>query len=444
MNERIYVVLRVSDQGERADDALHSPNTQLASVERSAADKGQTIVGVGKEIDVSGKRALSRRPGLLAAVEAVEAKEADAIVVAYFDRLVRSLKVQLEVVERIERAGGEIYALDHGKLTNGNAMERLTGHMIGAICEFYGNQIGEKTTTARIVATSLGRAPFKTPLGYLRKDGKLIPDPELAPVVVKAFEMRAAGKSGNDIRLYLAEHGVKRSTAGARKMLASRVYLGEISHGTAINLTGHEAIVSEELFDRVQRRTNTGGRKAKSERLLARQGILRCGSCGARMNVEANQVKYTFYRCPSGTDCPHRVTVSADHAEEAVREYTIERLRGARGRASTAAQFAACAERLKTAQDKLSKYLALVDPDEPAAAQRIADLTADRDKAQAAADRVGVGAQQGVEMDASNWDNLSLTGRRRLVKLALARVLVAPASSGSGPRDRLSFEPFGE
>ena len=38
----------------------------------------------------------------------VEAGEADHIVVAYFDRLVRSLKVQLEVIERVEQAGGEI------------------------------------------------------------------------------------------------------------------------------------------------------------------------------------------------------------------------------------------------------------------------------------------------------------------------------------------------
>jgi ThiF family/Resolvase, N terminal domain len=45
-------------------------------------------------------------PGLLKAIELVEAGEADHIVVAYFDRLVRSLRVQLEVIERVERAGG--------------------------------------------------------------------------------------------------------------------------------------------------------------------------------------------------------------------------------------------------------------------------------------------------------------------------------------------------
>ena len=36
------------------------------------------------------------------------------VVVAYFDRLVRSLAVQAEVVERVEQAGGAILAVDVG------------------------------------------------------------------------------------------------------------------------------------------------------------------------------------------------------------------------------------------------------------------------------------------------------------------------------------------
>jgi len=44
------------------------------------------------EIDVSGKLPLSRHPGLLAAIEMIEAGRADQLVVACFDRLVRSLK----------------------------------------------------------------------------------------------------------------------------------------------------------------------------------------------------------------------------------------------------------------------------------------------------------------------------------------------------------------
>jgi DNA invertase Pin-like site-specific DNA recombinase len=110
----------VSEKGDREDEHFHSPGVQIEAAMRWARERGERLVASPiPEIDVSGKLPLSKRPGLLAAIEVIEAGRADQLVVAYFDRLVRSLKVQLEVIERVERAGGEIFALDHGRLTNG-------------------------------------------------------------------------------------------------------------------------------------------------------------------------------------------------------------------------------------------------------------------------------------------------------------------------------------
>ena len=109
---RDVVVVRVSEQGGRDEENFHSPKAQLAKARLWSEEEGNRVVDAFEEIDVSGKLPLARRPGLLRAIEMVEAGEADHIVVAYFDRLVRSLKVQLEVIERVELAGGEIYAID--------------------------------------------------------------------------------------------------------------------------------------------------------------------------------------------------------------------------------------------------------------------------------------------------------------------------------------------
>ena len=55
----------------------------------------------------------------------------------------------------------------------------------------------------------------------------------------------------------------------------------------------HEAIVKDRgLFERVQRRTVSRGRQAKSERLLARLGVLRCGTCGSRMVINSYSGNY--------------------------------------------------------------------------------------------------------------------------------------------------------
>ena len=143
------VVVRVSEQGDREDENFHSPKAQLARAKLWSKDQGNRVVDAFEEIDVSGKLPLARRPGLLRAIEMVEAGEADHIVVAYFDRLVRSLKVQLEVIERVEQAGGEIYAIDHGRLTNGTAAMRMSNNMMGAAFQYYAEVTGEKVAAAR-------------------------------------------------------------------------------------------------------------------------------------------------------------------------------------------------------------------------------------------------------------------------------------------------------
>jgi DNA invertase Pin-like site-specific DNA recombinase len=151
---RDVVVVRVSEQGDREDENFHSPKAQLAKAKLWSEDQGNRVVDAFEEIDVSGKLPLAKRPGLLKAIEMVEAGEADHIVVAYLDRLVRSLKVQLEVIERVEHAGGEIYAIDHGRLTNGTAATRMSNNMMGAAFQYYAEVTGEKVAAAqeRVVA----------------------------------------------------------------------------------------------------------------------------------------------------------------------------------------------------------------------------------------------------------------------------------------------------
>jgi DNA invertase Pin-like site-specific DNA recombinase len=100
------MVVRVSEKGDREDEHFHSPEVQIEAATRWAKDRGERLaVAPIPEIDVSGSLPLSKRPGLLAAIEMIEAGQADQLVVAYFDRLVPSPKVPLEVIERVERAG---------------------------------------------------------------------------------------------------------------------------------------------------------------------------------------------------------------------------------------------------------------------------------------------------------------------------------------------------
>jgi DNA invertase Pin-like site-specific DNA recombinase len=72
----------VSELGDRDEENFHSPKGQLARAKVWSEDEGNRVVDAFEEIDVSGKLPLARRPGLLRAIEMVEAGEADHVVVA--------------------------------------------------------------------------------------------------------------------------------------------------------------------------------------------------------------------------------------------------------------------------------------------------------------------------------------------------------------------------
>jgi len=158
------------------------------------------------------------------------------------------------------------------------------------------------------------------------ESGVLVVEPAAARVVVRSFERRDLGASLVEIRAFLAENGIERALCGVAWMLRSRMCLGEIHFGELHNPRAHEAIVKGRgLFERVQRRTVSRGRQAKSERLLARLGVLRCGTCASRMVINSDSGSYGCGDV-SANRCRRRAAVKADRVEamvlDAVRAYS--------------------------------------------------------------------------------------------------------------------------
>jgi site-specific DNA recombinase len=445
---RDVVVVRVSEKGDREDEHFYSPEVQIEAAVRWAKDRGERLVASPiPEIDVSGKLPLSKRPGLLAAIEMIEAGHADQLVVAYFDRLVRSLKVQLEVLERVERAGGEIFALDHGKLTNGTAAQRLSTNMLGSVFQYSAEITGEKVTAAQARAVARGVYPHpKVPVGYARgEDGVLVVEPVAAKVVVQAFKRRDSGASLVEIQAFLAANGIERALSGVAWMLRSRMYLGEIHFGELHNTQAHEAIVKDRgLFERVQRRTVSRGRQAKSERLLARLGVLRCGTCGSRMVINSDSGSY---RCgdTSANRCQRRAAVKADRVEEmvtdAVRAYsaTADAPRASRGQQIREADEAI--ERANADLDNTIRQLGELGLlGRPASQETLDKLATALDDAHAVRARLGDGSKSDVigpdEIDKLR-DPKRLAAWRRLITDTVDSVTVAPAMTAVGRPSRL-------
>ena len=102
----------MSRVGDRDGDRFVSPREQVERIQSVAERDGLKLIDTIEELDVSGGSPLAKRHGLRSAVELVEAGQADVLVVAYFDRLVRSLQVQAEVVRRIFTRYTELRSFD--------------------------------------------------------------------------------------------------------------------------------------------------------------------------------------------------------------------------------------------------------------------------------------------------------------------------------------------
>lgn len=442
MTTRAVGIVRQSNKS----DAGASPREQRAQIERRGESEGYNLVAVHEEIDVSGyRRGLARRPGLLAAVEAVEANEADVIVVAYFDRLMRSLKVQRELLERVETAGGRVLALDFGEVSNGTAANWLSATTVGMVAEYHSRITGEKSGPGQADAVERGVAPFGTTTGYDRdpETKRFVPNAQ-APLVARAFDMRAAGATVREVWGFLAGVGVKLSYGQVGKLLGSRVVLGEVHFGKHSNLEAHPAIVDRDVWERVQRMRVPAGRRGKSDRLLARLGVLCCASCGSRMIASTKPTSkgpYPFYRCPgyNTTGCPDRPTIAAEIVEAIVVDAVKAIHADKQGRASAdeaRERVLGEAERAQEALEAATRVaLAAGITGEPVTIEQLVALRQARDEARGRAEQLGGGA---AIADIASLDDLTFDEWRDAIRGALERVLVKPGR-GAG---RVRVEPF--
>lgn len=440
--------IRISELAGRGRNGkrLRSDTDQRTKLEALCDDFKLTLDYVFEEFDTSGRLPLAKRPKLLAALQQVEHGELKAIVFPYRDRSDRSIAVMTEVVERVDRAGGLLIA-------GGSVLTHRTADgWARSVLESFSNEMPsrlaqEKVRAAHVQAIGDGIPPYAPVPGYLKDltTGRFVTDKPLVPVIREAFRMRDRSQSINTIRRFLAEHGIKRSYSGVESMLQSRAYLGLVVFGdlayrgpgidpadsTHEPVRAHPAIIRASVWQRVQDRKATRGRPSQSDRLLARQGVLVCGTCGSRMTATRSH-GYAFYRCQhnASPDCKARATVAADRVEQLVvaKLKAHRELSQLRGVAS-----ADLGEQLhQAAREAKADLEAAVDAFQGveglgAAKRRIAALSGRWNAAEQEACRYGSREQaRAATRRIDDWDRLTLDGRQAIIRAVIDRVVVDP------------------
>jgi len=146
-------------------------NNQLYDLRQFAAQRGLEVVAEFTDVGISGRKC--RRPGLDAMLRDARKRKFSVLIVAAFDRLARSTRHFLSVVDELDSLGIEFISRRENIATDG-AMGRLFITLISAIAELEADLIRERVRAGirrrRLEGLPVGRAPLDVDHASLVED----------------------------------------------------------------------------------------------------------------------------------------------------------------------------------------------------------------------------------------------------------------------------------
>ena len=166
--------------------------------------------------------------------------------------------------------------------------------------------------------------------GKPRMGRKPVVDPELAPKIQRAFEMKAQGAT---YKVLSKELGLFDNKPGSwNAFFSNKVYIGQYEFRGEPFPNVYPAIITKELFDAVQatipkRKNKMIGRnnpRRKHPSSYFIRSVAICGECGAPM-IGSGVKKYRYYICSEQKrnveNCPNSQRIDADYVEEKIFDF---------------------------------------------------------------------------------------------------------------------------
>ena len=280
------------------------------------------------------------RPGLKRLMADVAAGKVDIILLYKIDRLTRSLADFAKIVEVLDTAGASFVSITQSFNTT-TSMGRLTLNMLLSFAQFEREVTGERIRDK--IAASKRRGIWmggSVPTGYLVKDRKLIvnePQAEIVRHIMQRYlELGSVLELVDDLnrrgyRTEIKTSADGRQSGGAHfsrgmlyRLLANPVYRGITVHKGKSHVGEHDAIVSRELWDKVQlalaERTQGHARRIKAKDPSLLVGLLFDGE-GRAMTASHSvkgKIRYRYYNT--------RPEVTGDRPVWRVSAHDLERL----------------------------------------------------------------------------------------------------------------------
>jgi len=296
----LYGYVRVSTYNQLEN---YSIEEQTARLKAYCAARGWVLADIYVDGGFSGGNL--NRPALQKMLSDIQKNTVDAVIVYKLDRLSRSQKDTLTLIEDHLLANGCDFVSINENFDTSTPFGRAMIGILSVFAQLEKDQITERFTMGRI---GRGKAGYfhgggNAPTGNDYVDGKLVVNAYEAMQVQEVYRLFLSGKSINAIEKELsARYTTKWTAAKVRNVLKNNLYTGKV-HFLGQDYDGnHTPIVEPSVYTAANRllySTQRENGKTSSQKTPFRagyllSGLVYCGKCGAR--YAAN---HGYYKCYS-------------------------------------------------------------------------------------------------------------------------------------------------
>lgn len=308
---KVGIYARVSTQ-EQAQNG-HSIDEQIARMTAYCEAMKWTVYN--RFIDAGCSGANTDRPELQKLILAAKNRKIDKVLVYKLDRLSRSQKDTLSLIEDSFLAAGVDFVSITENFDTSTPLGRAMVGILAVFAQLEREQIKERMTMGKDARIRQGKwTGGVPPFGYDYKDGNLIVNRTEADQVKELFDLFVSGKPLYRICDSFNEMGLRLRNGewnlwSAEYIIQNKIYCGYIRHRDGWFKGLHDPIISEELFEKAQtveqenkkRYHETGTPVGASTISTYFGGLIFCGCCGNKYGkrVSGRKNRYFTYACYS-------------------------------------------------------------------------------------------------------------------------------------------------
>lgn len=340
MKVAIYTRVSTIEQAEEG----YSISEQQDKLKKYCDIKDWKVARVYTDPGFSGSN--TNRPSLQQLISDCKNNMFDAVLVYKLDRLSRSQKDTLYLIEDVFNKNGVGFISLSENFDTSTAFGKAMIGILSVFAQLEREQITERMTLGRVGRAKAGKAMSwaNCPFGYIIQKEIYEIDPFRAEIVKRIYRDYLAGISITAIKNNLNEEGhvgkdINWSYRTVRQILDNIVYAGYIKYKNEIYPGLHRPIVSLSDYKKVQaelekRRITQAElhnpRPFRTKYMLS--GLMRCGYCNSVLQIRTiiyrNGKRSHRYHCPSSK--PHKNSPYKRHDFDCgfkfVRKTEIERL----------------------------------------------------------------------------------------------------------------------